>query len=76
MPRGIAESKEKSMRELFLYLVNRLRQEEGQDLAEYAILLALIALVVLVAVTVLGTNLSFVFWSMAGRLFFLGFGSS
>lgn len=64
------------MRDLFLYLMNRPRQEEGQDLAEYAILLALIALVVIVAVTVLGNNLNFVFWSMAGRLFFLGFGSS
>ena len=40
----------------FLYMRNMLlvRDEEGQDLAEYALLIALIALVVIVAVTALG----------------------
>jgi len=35
--------------------------EKGQDLAEYAILIGLIALVVLLAVTFLGTAMSTVF---------------
>jgi Flp pilus assembly pilin Flp len=41
--------------------VNRLRGEEGQDLAEYALLLGLIAFVVMVAVVALGRNLTIVF---------------
>jgi pilus assembly protein Flp/PilA len=35
--------------------------EKGQDLAEYALLVGLIAIVVIMAVTVLGENLSIVF---------------
>ena len=42
--------------------------EEGQDLAEYALLIALIALVVIGAVTLLGTNITAVFNNIAGRL--------
>jgi len=56
----------------YSYVMSALRREEGQDLAEYAILLALIALVVIVAVTFLGTNISTVFRSMATRLSSLG----
>jgi pilus assembly protein Flp/PilA len=56
----------------YAYVMSLLRREEGQDLAEYAILLALIALVVIVAVTFLGTNISTVFRSMATRLSSLG----
>jgi Flp pilus assembly pilin Flp len=41
--------------------VNRLESEEGQDLAEYALLLGLIAFVVMVAVVALGRNLTIVF---------------
>jgi Flp pilus assembly pilin Flp len=41
--------------------MNRLRGEEGQDLAEYALLLGLIAFVVMVAVVALGRNLTIVF---------------
>ena len=42
--------------------------EEGQDLAEYALLLGLIALVVVIAVTTLGTNLTTVFTNMAATV--------
>jgi pilus assembly protein Flp/PilA len=42
--------------------------EEGQTLAEYAILLALIAIVVLVAIFLLGTNISIIFSSIAEAL--------
>ncbi len=51
---------------LFAYLNAYLvRDEEGQDLAEYAILLGLIALVVLVAVGLLGGALNTLFADFA-----------
>jgi pilus assembly protein Flp/PilA len=56
------------MTQLYLYLVNLFRREEGQDLAEYAILLGLIALVVIFAVIVLGTNLSNLFSRMGSAV--------
>ena len=42
--------------------------EEGQDLAEYALLIALIALVVIAAVTLLGTQIRTVFNNIANAL--------
>jgi pilus assembly protein Flp/PilA len=53
------------MRDFFTSL---LRDDAGQDLAEYALLIALIALVVIGAVTALGSNVSSVFNNIAGRL--------
>jgi pilus assembly protein Flp/PilA len=52
--------------------VNRLRasvrDETAQDLLEYALLVALIALVVVGALTVTGTNLSAVFTDIANKV--------
>jgi len=45
------------MSKLYLDIRNWLAREEGQDLAEYAMLIALIAVVVIVGVTALGGNL-------------------
>jgi Flp pilus assembly pilin Flp len=45
-----------------------LRCEEGQDLLEYALLVALIALVATVAIKATGTNVSEIFNSIAGKL--------
>jgi pilus assembly protein Flp/PilA len=42
--------------------------QNGQDLAEYALLIALIALVVIGAVTLLGTNIQAVFNNIAAAL--------
>jgi pilus assembly protein Flp/PilA len=42
--------------------------EEGQTMAEYGLLLALIAVVVIAAVTLLGGNISTVFNNIAGEL--------
>jgi len=42
-----------------------LRQEEGQDLAEYALLIALIAIVAVAAVTLLGGKISDVLTAIA-----------
>ena len=50
------------------YLLNLLPNDEGQDLAEYALLVALIALFVVGAVSTLGTNISTVFNDIANEL--------
>ncbi|HUP01707.1 MAG TPA: Flp family type IVb pilin [Gemmatimonadota bacterium] len=42
--------------------------ESGQDLAEYALLVALIALVVIAAVTMLGQNINTLFTDVANIL--------
>jgi pilus assembly protein Flp/PilA len=44
------------------------RQEEGATLAEYGLLLALIAVVCIAAITVLGTKISSMFTSVAGSI--------
>lgn len=53
-------------------LVNRLRRfvraEEGQDLLEYALLVALIALVAVGAVTAAGVSVNTIFTNIAGAL--------
>ncbi len=41
------------------HLISRFfKQDEGQDLVEYAFLVALIAIAVIIAVSLLGTNLN------------------
>ncbi len=49
-------------------LLDRFGRQEGQTLVEYAFLVAFIALVVLAAVTLLGTNISSLFNSIATNL--------
>ncbi len=44
------------------------RNEEGQDLLEYALLVALIALVAIVAVTAAGGSVSTIFQTIASKL--------
>jgi pilus assembly protein Flp/PilA len=44
------------------------KSQKGQDLAEYALLIALIALVVILAVTSLGTNITAAFNAIAGKI--------
>jgi len=44
------------------------RDEEGQDLLEYALLVALIALVAIAAVTAAGTSVSTIFDKIATKL--------
>ena len=43
---------------LVQYLIARLEGEEGQGLAEYALILALIAIIAIVALIFLGSNIS------------------
>jgi pilus assembly protein Flp/PilA len=42
----------------FSLLTNRLQREEGQGLAEYALILALIAVIAIAALVFLGTKIS------------------
>jgi pilus assembly protein Flp/PilA len=55
-----------------MQLVNALksfvRNDEGQDLLEYALLVALIALVAIAAVTAAGSAVSTIFSSIAAQL--------
>ncbi len=44
------------------------RNEEGQDLLEYALLVALIALVAVGAITLAGTNVSNIFNNIAAAI--------
>lgn len=56
-------------------LLKAIWRDAGQDLAEYAILIGLIALVVIAAVTLVGTNLNVVFTNIANVLTGVGGGS-
>lgn len=53
---------------LFQYLRALLRQDSGQDLLEYALLVALIALVAVGAVTVTGNGVNSIFTAISGEL--------
>ena len=49
-------------------LLGKLQREEGQDLAEYGLVIALIAVVAIAALTLLGGNISTILASIAGAL--------
>jgi pilus assembly protein Flp/PilA len=49
-------------------VLNRIRQEDGQDLLEYALLVALIALVCVGAIGLAGTNVNVIFGRIATAL--------
>jgi pilus assembly protein Flp/PilA len=50
------------------YLASLVRRDEGQDLLEYALLIALIAIVCVGAITLAGTNVSDTFNRIAGSI--------
>lgn len=49
-------------------MLMRLRKDEGQTMAEYGILIAVIALVVVAAAIILGNNLNSLFSSTATKV--------
>jgi pilus assembly protein Flp/PilA len=53
---------------LYTRLQSIVRGEEGQDLLEYALLVALIALVAVGAITLAGTNVNTIFGQIASKL--------
>jgi pilus assembly protein Flp/PilA len=56
------------MNRLRSYVKSFVREDEGQDLLEYALLVALIALVAIIAVTAAGQSVSTIFTSIANSL--------
>ena len=56
------------MSQLIAFVNQITRNEEGQDLLEYALLVALIALVALAAVAAAGGSVSTIFQSIADEL--------
>ena len=56
------------MNRLFSYVNSFVRDDEGQDLLEYALLVALIALVAIIAVTAAGGSVKTIFQSIADQL--------
>lgn len=56
------------MSQLIAFVNQITRNEDGQDLLEYALLVALIALVALAAVAAAGTSVSTIFQSIADEL--------
>jgi pilus assembly protein Flp/PilA len=57
-----------SLLDVVKYFSIRLGRDEGQTMAEYGILIAVIAIIVVVAALVLGTNLSTLFSSTATKV--------
>jgi Flp pilus assembly pilin Flp len=57
-----------SLYQLASNMIARVQREEGQTMAEYAILVAVIAIVVLAAAVFLGNSLSSIFSSLAGHI--------
>jgi pilus assembly protein Flp/PilA len=53
---------------LLTYVKSFVRDEEGQDLLEYALLVALIALIAIGAVGAAGQSVSTIFTNIAGKL--------
>jgi pilus assembly protein Flp/PilA len=50
------------------YVQSFVRDEEGQDLVEYAMLVALIALVCVIGVTAAGTSVNNIFAGLGGKI--------
>jgi pilus assembly protein Flp/PilA len=57
-----------SLFDLVSYLKLRLGRDEGQTMAEYGILIAVIAIIVVVAAALLGSSISSLFNSTAGKV--------
>jgi Flp pilus assembly pilin Flp len=65
MPREAKEKKEESMKGLVRTLWS---EEDGQDIAEYAVMLAVILVVVVGTLRLIGSNTNNVFSSVASTL--------
>ena len=65
---GAFPLEEENMLKHYLRIHNWLEREEGQDLAEYALLIGLIALALVGSITVLGSGLDATFQALGDRL--------
>ncbi|HEX4677764.1 MAG TPA: Flp family type IVb pilin, partial [Gaiellaceae bacterium] len=59
---------EMKLRDWFELLRIQLKREEGQTMAEYGLLIAFIAIVALVGITLLGTSLKTFFTDLANQV--------
>jgi pilus assembly protein Flp/PilA len=57
-----------SLYDVISMMLVRFRSEKGQTMAEYGILIAVIALIVVVAAVVLGSSITGIFNSASGKL--------
>jgi len=57
------------MRELLTTIGRRVQDEDGQDLIEYGLLMALIAILAMGAVSTLGQTIQTVFWNNIAQNF-------
>ncbi len=53
---------------MITYLLHMISREEGQDLAEYGLVVALIAIVAIAALTLMGTSISTSLSQVAGSI--------
>ena len=58
----------KKMTEMYVKLSSRLQSEKGATMVEYALIVALIAAVCIIAVTGIGTSVAAKFQDVAGKL--------
>ena len=56
------------MLSLYIRLINWLKEQEGQGMAEYGLIIALVAIVVIVALTALGTQLQTIFTKISSSV--------
>jgi pilus assembly protein Flp/PilA len=50
------------------FILQFIREEDGQDVVEYGLLIATIAIVVLIGVGIFGNNINAWFQNLAGRI--------
>ena len=63
------DSKVPAMTSLRAFIVGLAREDQGQDLLEYALLMALIAVAAILTVTRLGNTITDIFWApIAGSI--------
>jgi len=55
------------MHHIFAFVGPVMRRDDGQDLLEYGLLAALVALTALAAVSSVGTTMNAVFWQMIAQ---------
>jgi len=65
---SVKDAPEETVMEFIARLKALARNDEGQDLLEYALLVALIALVCVTAITLAGTNVNTIFGNIASAL--------
>jgi len=52
----------------FVKMQNKMQEEEGQGLVEYALIIVLVSVVCVIALTAVGTNVNAVFLSIGASL--------